>query len=398
MRAGMVLVKHDEVFIGNTRRGGTIEVCSKREVRWGRYSGVVMPNGREISWNSGKITWTFIGALPDEHDAETNQGRWRYEAFLGKGSSGCVYSVMDMRATQRNGDPPRKFAVKVLRAFQKSARRRCHEVFRLHREFQWSRLRLHNKSHEKYSREQGRLIVKYLEDHTGFPSNQELTLHTPEVWLWLKGLKDIPSQPYVVMELDSGQLLWEAFAKTQFTFEEKCKIIQQCATALEYMGKFQLMHRDLRFQNICVSRTDGDCNIKILDLGRMSDRTDPEGYVFSPGAEAHWLRRDWIPWEAWVLESKPKERTLDTGGALADHSFDVFSMGVILLYLCVGQAEARLVLEKIRRGEFRIAPEQARKLILDSALVLKMVSKDPAKRPAPSEVLRAFGSKRRKLN
>jgi len=393
VRGRMVRVKDDAVFISNKKKGGPIQVCSNRKVRWGPYSGTVQLNGREISWSPGNITWMYIGILPDVYDAETNQGRWRYDEFLGKGSSGCVFEVEDLACKV---GPPRKLAVKVLRSFCGYTKKRNHEdVFKLHQEFQWSHLKLHNRSHEHYQSERARLIVEYLEDHTGFPEGETITMFAPGVAELLCDASNFVTRPYVVMELDGGTLLWDVLSNREQrrSREEKGKIIQQTAMALDYMGKFNLAHRDLRLHNVLVSGFGDDCRIKILDLGRVSDRTRPEVFSFSQRDEAHWSLRDWIPWEEWVLAGKPKGKTCAVASA-----FDVFSMGVILLYLCVGQTEARHIIDKCRKGKHHLTPEQSKNLVLDGDFVLRMLSKDPAERPVPVEVLNAFANKRRKLN
>merc|ERR1712203_885057 len=96
---------------------------------------------------------------------------------------------------------------------------------------------------------------------------------------------------------------------------------------------------------ICITYMDGDCSMQILDLGLMSYQTMEKDMAFRPCSEFHWQRRDWIPWEAWCLESSQVGSR-----AMLHPTFDVFSMGVILLYLCLGQTETRLLLERIRQG------------------------------------------------
>lgn len=398
VRTGMVLVKHDAVFIRNKKRADPIQIISHREVRWGQFSGIVKSNRRVISWSPGNITWSYIGKLPDQYDAETDTGRWQYDAFLGKGAHGCVYAVEEAR--RQNGinghaAPSRKLALKVLRSFCDDSKKRNHEdVFKLHQEFQWSHLLLHNKTHEHYHNERASLIVEYLEDHTGFPSADTVTVFTPDVAAWLKDVSNFSAQPYVVMEYANGTLMWDVLSKHEqrLTFEDKGKIMQQTAMALDYMAKFNLAHRDLRLHNMLVSRGENNCKIKILDLGRVASKTVREVFSFSPRDEAQWRLRDWIPWEEWVIEGKPKQKS-----SYSAPSFDIFSMGVILLYLCVGQAEARNILDECRKGKCHLTSEISKKMVLDGDLVLRMVSKDPTERPEADEILSAFASKRRKL-
>merc|ERR1719487_3232634 len=90
--------------------------------------------------------------------------------------------------------------------------------------------------------------------------------------------------------------------------------------------------------------------------------------VFVPDAEEGWKLRDWIPWESWNLPSKSKAGRRTSSPSLVQrratspnpapgvedvqrwHAFDIFSLGVIHLYLCLGQVEARGILEHVRMG------------------------------------------------
>merc|ERR1719321_2284311 len=88
--------------------------------------------------------------------------------------------------------------------------------------------------------------MKYLEDHTG-----------PE-----------HPTPYVVMELAKGDLAWDWYLRKRktCTMVDKRKIIHQLARALTYLQEFGLLHRDLRFHNMFLSRK---LDLTIIDFGLM---------------------------------------------------------------------------------------------------------------------------------
>jgi len=173
---------------------------------------------------------------PDAYDPVTKKGRFHYTRQLGKGAHGVVLEAVDMLATCGS---PLVVAVKVPRGY--SSLENARE--KLQREYNWSHKLLHSTEDE---REQ--LFMKYLEDHTG-----------PE-----------HPTPYVVMELAKGDLAWNVLfgkKKKTCTMVDKRKIVHQVARALTYLEKFGLLHRDLRFHNMFLSRSKLD--LTIGDFGLM---------------------------------------------------------------------------------------------------------------------------------
>lgn len=287
---------------------------------------------------------------PDAYDPVTKKGRFHYTKQLGKGAHGVVLEAVDMLATYGS---PLVVAVKIPRAFNSKENTRE----KLCREHDWSRLFLHRTDDER-----GRLFLKYLEEHTG-----------PE-----------HSIPYVVMELAKGDLAWRVlFGKGHavFSLADKRKIIHQMACALTYLTKFELLHRDLRFHNMFLSRT---LELTIGDLGTMGRQHEP--FRLAPHNEESWKKLDWIPWEARHLRGKaslPEPQS-------QHHTFDVFSLGVMHLYMCVGQAETRRVLQCIGLGCPVLDGEISKELVLESSIALRMLSKDPNERPTPGEIVHAL--------
>lgn len=400
---GMHHVKGSRVFINHKAIKDTLKVGSKDKLTFGRYSGVVENDGkdRRISWNHGQIVWTYIGELPDTYDPDTKGGRFKYTTLLGKGAHGVVVEAVDMDA---NADPPKQHvAVKVMRHSTGYPQLMGKRVARMHCEYLWSHMLLHNSKHEHYMHEQGCFFLKYLEDHTGLPPASEAELLAPDLLEKLERMKGVARLPYVVMELARGDTLWRSLYETQgeesipITMNEKREIVQQLVCGLAYLRKFNLLHRDLRFHNLFFSRNEGRVEVKIGDFGMMSLHTQTLLLARSP--EEGWTSRDWIPWEVWrvpkaceknaqaldfEMQSEPPKDLEDKWQA-----FDVFSLGVIHLYLCLGQADARQILERVRAesNEPALQCQNRRHLILDPSVTLQMVSKIPKERPTPQEIV-----------
>lgn len=402
--AGMYYVKGEHVYIKNELVGELLKVGPGRKLTFGKYSGVVKTGGREISWDSGKIVWTLVGELPDMFDPETKRGRYKYTAVLGKGANGVVCEAIDLQAATAS----RRVAVKVLRGIDITNHKELYKsALRLHCEFLWSHMLIHNTKHEHYNARQACFFLRYFEDGTGFPAASGAnTLHA-EGLQRLERSVVVARLPYIVMELATGDLAWKALfekedAAASYTMSHRREIIWQLASALEYLGKFNLLHRDLHFHNIFLSRRKGQPAVSIGDLGMMSHRD--QAVLFVPYNEEGWKMRDWVPWEAWHLHCSRSSRARSPSAR--SHSpyfreqhangnwqaFDVFSLGVIHLYLCIGQKETRNILDRMLKdlGPPSLNVEGSQPLILDTDIAIRMVSKDPDERPVPGEILRSL--------
>jgi serine/threonine protein kinase len=287
---------------------------------------------------------------PDAYDPNTRTGRFHYTRQLGKGGHGVVFEALDMHAKRGS---PLLVAVKVPRGYDSvdSAREE------LSRECSWSRLHLHTTGDER-----AQLFLKYLEDHTG-----------PEHPI-----------PYVVMELIDGEVSWtRLFSKGRATcsMADKSKVMRQLVQALTYLEHLELLHRDLRFHNIFLSP---DLEVTVGDFGTMG-RPDAS-FRFAYHNEGSWKKLDWIPFEARRLRDKNTSRCTKS----RCYAFDVFSLGVIHLYMCLGQATTRKVLERVEQGRPPLDGDPSEELVLDTCVALRMVSKDPDERPGPGEILHSM--------
>lgn len=348
--------------------------------------------------------------LPDCYDVASGSGRWRYQARLGEGGLGVVYSAVDAKGQLGN------VAIKVLKHPERAFWGKQH-CFSMHRECQWSLQKLHNTEDALYRPDTAKLFARYLEDHTGlekqFPGTfDERRRHFEAPNLdWEKQSSTPAAQPYVVMELVGGEAVhvaidreWRAQQPKNsgidlrpLTLQEKREIFLQAAKALEYLVTFRLIHRDYRGCNMHleVRRTDKvSCRLKVLDLGVMitdedgqqSNTNDAVQAFRKRGDTAEKRRRyDWLPWEVRAAadgEGPPLNFEEPV------HSFDMFSLGVLALHLLIGRVEARALLGRLEKIGLETWSLDTSSLGLDPALHRRMLG-EAKERPTPTEVVQA---------
>jgi len=273
---------------------------------------------------------------------------------MGKGAHGIVLEAVDMRAPK---GAPLVVAVKVPRNYNNLDYARA----QLHREYNFSDAKLHSADDAR-----ARFFLRYLENHAG-----------PEHLM-----------PYLVMELANGDLSWPVLVKRGFTkapAADKLKVICQLACALTYLAELKLIHRDLRFHNMFLS---SDLDLTIGDFGLM--RRWGECNQLTAHNEESWKKRDWIPWEARHLRGADAPSGVQSAPENQNSAIDVFSFGVVHFYLCLGQAQTRQILDRVEAGTPAFDGETPPGLVLDSRLAIRTISKQPAERPSPSEILRSL--------
>jgi calcium/calmodulin-dependent protein kinase I len=78
---------------------------------------------------------------------------------------------------------------------------------------------------------------------------------------------DTPTHLLIVMELmEGGELYDEINARSVFTEQEAATIIRQLLSALSYLHARNIVHRDLKLENLLLARK-GDLTIKLADFG-----------------------------------------------------------------------------------------------------------------------------------
>lgn len=352
-----------------------------------------------------------LSNVPDIYDPVSRTGRWRYDARLGEGGLGVVYRCFDITGTHG------EVALKVLKPRSKIPQRDARFVFEMHRESQWSLWYLHNKYSQNYKPELASLFARYLEDHTGFSEfgpegfDKKRRAYEAPDFDWEKDGPTIPARPYVVMEFVKGEALhvvidreWYQSKKKAhenppvMSVAEKREVLLQAARALEYLEPFGLIHRDFRGCNMhLVSRRgeNGVAQLKVLDLGVMIVVEDGSQELNSNQAVQAFRRRgeteekrrryDWLPWEV-------RKGADGTGPAVnfkpPTHSFDVFSLGVLILHMLIGRSQTRDFLDSLKHNEK--SRVDSKPLGLSPEMLVSMLQDDPEKRPHPREVVEAL--------
>uniref|UniRef100_A0A7S1QEX9 Serine/threonine-protein kinase PLK n=1 Tax=Neobodo designis TaxID=312471 RepID=A0A7S1QEX9_NEODS len=177
---------------------------------------------------------------------------------------------------------------------------------------------------------------------------------------------------YIILEKCDNQTLMEVSkTRRRFSVAETQWIMQQSVSALEYMHRNNVIHRDLKLGNMMMDR---DMNVKIGDFGLAAElHFDGERKRTICGTP------NYIAPE--ILQN-----------AAGGHSYevDVWSLGVILYTLIVGEppfqtADVKTTYSRIKQCRYSFP---AHIEIPDSArfLIQRMLQSDPAKRPSLAAV------------
>jgi len=339
--------------------------------------------GKSIKEDRRKLPDVFVGE---------GRGRWKFCETIGEGGLGVVYRAIDMTGGLGN------VAIKVSKwsdaAHGSCSPREAWQVYILHREAQWSLQCLHETKLPAYDPDRARLFVRYLEDHTGFPTYSEPGAFEAARFLYERpGLDwgsisfdpELPGAPYVVMELALGHQLTSVDPKTLSRGERRV-ISLQAASAITYLSSHGLIHRDFRGNNIHLAGRGEHCSIKVLDLGLTIDTREDQMQNRNSAVRACWDKPhrqfDWVPPEA-------KVRKPFANFAFPAHSFDAYSLGVLVLRLHGGKQWARLALT------VDVTSSRWNTMLREQDLeeygdVLRRMLGKPHERPSPAELQSAF--------
>jgi len=281
-------------------------------------------------------------------------------------------------------------------------------IYSLHREAQWSLQCLHNSMASNFCERKAAYFVRYLEDHSGAvgwcPGNldwhAERTIFEAADFIWgdFQPLQDLPQMPYVVMELLPGNTVHALLGFSRrldacmLSASDKSAIVEQATEALEYLTGFGLIHRDFRPLNMLWAGSAAAGQLKVIDLGLMT--SSEETYMDSNSSvtkcswgEADPKIYDWAPPEV-------KTKSLPVNFALPPHSFDVYSLGVLILQLETSDSElAKKYAEVFPTESYTFNQTFSG---IDRDLLRRMLG-EAAQRPHPREVLIALQSSRSRL-
>lgn len=171
--------------------------------------------------------------------------------------------------------------------------------------------------------------------------------------------------PYFVMEYFTGRTLREVMDQDQLDYNQKTHIVQQVSAALEEIHKHNILHRDIKPQNILI---DGDLHTKLTDFGvaRMPDSELTMGNEVL-GSPAY------LSPEAFITPD-------------LDHRSDIFSLGIVAYELLLGRrpfhGDSFSELGKVMNTVHPTAPQKIREdfpVALQDVLA-KMLKKRPEHR------------------
>lgn len=232
---------------------------------------------------------------------------------------------------------------------------------------------------KKVNREKaGSSAVKLLEREVNILKrvNHEHIIHLEEVF-------ESPKRMYLVMELcEDGELKEILHKKGQFTENETRHIIQSLASAIAYLHRRDIVHRDLKLENILVKSSDVDeenemkLNIKVTDFGLAVQKVG--------GSETMFQSTCGTP-----IYMAPE--------VISAHDYsqqcDVWSIGVIMYMLLCGEppflaSSEEKLFEIIKKGDLHYEHSVWESVSEVAKQVLQLLLKvDPAHRITANELL-----------
>jgi len=178
---------------------------------------------------------------------------------------------------------------------------------------------------------------------------------------------------FMVMEFVDGEPLHRIlFREKRLSVRKACEIVLQVAEALHYIHKQNVVHCDIKTENILIGEEELEAKrtkmvAKLLDFGLARPLTGPRASTSLSGTP-HYVAPERIR------------------GEPASPSSDVYGVGILLYELLTGQVPWDGPVQKILAGHLDEAPKPPSKLIdggLDPALenlVLHALAKRPSER------------------
>lgn len=181
-------------------------------------------------------------------------------------------------------------------------------------------------------------------------------------------------QLYVVMELCTGG---DLYTRDPYTEEEAARITRMVLSAVSYMHERNVVHRDLKYENIMFANHHPQSEVKIIDFG-LSKKFGPDERYLREGVGTIYTMAPQ------VLEGKYTS------------ACDLWSIGVITYALLSSQvpfysSKRRKLVEKIKKGNYdfkgrrwSVISEQAKEFVSDLLRV------DPDVRPTAEEARKSL--------
>jgi serine/threonine protein kinase len=179
---------------------------------------------------------------------------------------------------------------------------------------------------------------------------------------------------YLVLEFAEGGDLFERLSSKEVFTEQLCAVLaRNLLRPLAYMHKHEIMHRDLKLENILMASDDDETRIKIADFGFACKMT-PENLSMNCGTPGYFAPE--------VAHKQPY-------GAKAD----VFSVGVILYSLLTGKPPfygrtVEEILARNRKGTINFEAQDWENISNDAQDLVRLLTELYVDdRPSASEAL-----------
>ncbi|KAG8438460.1 hypothetical protein GDO86_008949 [Hymenochirus boettgeri] len=202
--------------------------------------------------------------------------------------------------------------------------------------------------------------------------------------IYLEEVFETPKRMYLVMEMcEGGELKDILQRKTRLTEAETRHVICSLGSAIAYLHRKDIVHRDLKLENILVKSIDCSdtqemiLNIKVTDFGLAVQK----GGVGSEN----------------MLQSTCGTPIYMAPEVINDHDYsqqcDIWSMGVIMFMLLSGNppfmaSSEEKLFEQIKRGELSFS-DAVWRIVSDAAkeVLQRLLKVDPAHRITANELL-----------
>jgi len=183
---------------------------------------------------------------------------------------------------------------------------------------------------------------------------------------------DYKKRLYVVMELCSGG---DLYTRDPYTEQDALKIVKQILSAVAYMHRLNIIHRDLKYENILFKNDSPDADIKIIDFGLSAKSMQKDAAAIDNHIGA-------------IYSMAPQ-----VFEGLYDLKDDVWAIGVITFMLLSGQfpffgKNRSIVIDKILQCDFNFHNERWVK-VSNAAVgfVSCLLEHSPQKRPTALQAM-----------
>jgi hypothetical protein len=183
--------------------------------------------------------------------------------------------------------------------------------------------------------------------------------------------------PFLVMPLMLGESLHERLQRERVAIVEAVRLGRECAQGLAAAHAAGLVHRDIKPENLWLEAP--DARLKILDFGLA--RPEHDTRLTSAGVI--------VGTPAYMAPEQAHARAVDCRA-------DLFSLGCVLYELTTGQrpftGDSHLATLIAVGSHDPAAPKRLNSEVTDdlSALILRMLAKDPAQRPTAIDAVAAL--------